>query len=225
MMGAHSISRRAFSLFEVLIALGLVTVLTVGVFAFTENLGRARARIDRISESDATLAAIGDRLGGALLVCHGGTGGEGFKGNAESIDVLTHGPVTTDRDGFERFRLAWANGSLRVNNTAIAGGERFERVQFRYLRDRTWYDTHDGVEFGLPLAVEMAVWFAGDEPDTAEPASSEIAPTDPTDPLDLEAALAASPDEMETTRPADRVRVFPVPGGGSADEDGLGDAL
>ena len=218
-------TRRAFSLLEVLIAIGLVIVLLGSMFAFMFDTLSARTRalehagwqraattlIERV-ELDLMSCVVGDRVNGA-----------GIDGDNTSLRILTRGVAAhlaargredpsvfgdlqqveyrfeEDLGQIEGRRLP--AGVRAAGNTPFAplGGAVY-KVRFRYHDSTAWRDSFDSLLQGtLPAAVEIAVWFhpwPGDERPQAPASELEI-------PERLTFDATAGFDEAEFARESD----------------------
>jgi type II secretory pathway pseudopilin PulG len=197
------VKRRAFSLLEVLIAIGLVIALLGSMFAFMfdtlsarkralEHAGRQLAAVTLIerAELDLMSCVVGDRVYGA-----------GVEGDNTSLRILTRGvaahlagrgpddpAVFGDLQQVE-YRFDEDLGQIEARrlpagergaDTAFAplGGPVY-KVRFRYHDSTIWRDSFDSLlQDTLPAAVEIAVWFhpwPGDEqPEAAATAEPGI---------------------------------------------------
>lgn len=237
-------ARRAFSLFETLIALGLIVVLSASVFTFIFELLDRRERLIDATLATGSRAAIFDRLERDLAAAVVATGQRaGVVGASESISVVSRGvvaPRSPDDTGSPgdlvsaelRFEsdtgrlLARSAPVLRSSSepefVPIADGLR--SVRFRFHDGRAWRDSFNSRSAGrLPMLVELSLW-AG-------------RPDDPEDPEELDPLADASPDadapedlfntgprsaqlsaddllEPEDLGPPTRRRVFIVPDAG-----------
>ncbi|MHC4304305.1 MAG: type II secretion system protein [Planctomycetota bacterium] len=195
--------RRAFSLLEVLVAIGLVIALFGSMFAFMFDTLSARRRalghagkqraattlIER-AELDLMSCVVGDRVNGA-----------GVDGDKQiEARRLPAGARGTDGTPF-----------------APLGGSVY-KVRFRYHDSTAWRDSFDSLLQGtLPAAVEIAVWFhpwPGDERPEVPESEAEI-------PGRLTFDATAGFDEAEFARESDlelfdepepdRIRVIVIP--------------
>lgn len=231
--------RRAFSLLEVMLAIGIVLVLSGVVYSFLFDLMDSRERVVRYGEHSRVGVGMIETIERDLMTTlAGGTRfGSGLRGSATSLTLLSRGvtlPLENDsqtvlgdmqgvRFEWERSRRELRAGRWDVlsGETAMSEviGEQIEYVQFRYYDGRQWRGSFDSGSAGrLPVAIEVAVWFGERPSSAARPrggADSDglMRP----DRRDLDAALNADWDEDETlgpqlpTRQPDRVRVMVVP--------------
>jgi hypothetical protein len=92
--------RRAFSLLEVFITLGVISMLAGTVFAFMLDLLRGRQALIDASADAIVTAALVERLEGELLVGVTSAGGEGgIVGDDFSIRILARSVVLPTTSG------------------------------------------------------------------------------------------------------------------------------
>ncbi|MGQ0626941.1 MAG: prepilin-type N-terminal cleavage/methylation domain-containing protein [Phycisphaerales bacterium] len=222
---------RAFTLLEVLVALALAILLLGALMAFLGQLQRQRAVLTIESDQLQGAGLLMDRLEGELLCVVAGDAvvGAGVKGDSNSLALLSL-VVPSVRSGG---RAAFAQGGMvrttytfdpaaalirasRVDVLAAGGtpstgeiGRGMTRVRFRYYAKSssgigTWRDSFDALtEGGLPLAIEVALWFGSSAPAGPDPSSPEPDALLLTDTVGLAATLP----------PPDRVRLIAVSGG------------
>lgn len=230
-------TRRAFTLFEVLVAIGLIGVLAGALAIFVDDLattGRVVARAnERVRGCDALFAAVEGAL--QTAVADGGARGAGVSGTSTSLRVLssrTEAAGGTARQISEHAFAPLAVTELRDSAGLVSLGRAglstvlpasVARVRFRYHDGTGWTDAFDSLQAGaLPRAVEVSVWFAA--PDAAGGEGMGGA-QQPGRTADLGAGDSAASDRStrdddapdsedgmeEELPPADRVRVFAVP--------------
>lgn len=172
-------SRRAFSLFEVLVAIALIMALLSTMFGVLWQVVNTRDRVsERAQQLEATTRLL-DRLDRALMTClvEGPNGEAGVSGDATSISVLAQGVVVdldaTDAWSRDRQRHVFtydeASRQLSMSRTVLPSmqaaesasfGVTFGKIRFRYHDGSDWRDSFDTLEAGrLPAAVEVAVWY------------------------------------------------------------------
>jgi prepilin-type N-terminal cleavage/methylation domain-containing protein len=210
--------RRAFTLFEVLVAIGLIGVLAGALAIFVDDLattGRVVARAnERVRGCDALFAAVEGAL--QTAVADGGARGAGVSGTSTSLRVLssrTEAAGGTARQISEHAFAPLAVTELRDSAGLVSLGRAglstvlppsVARVRFRYHDGTGWTDAFDSLQAGaLPRAVEVSVWFAAPDAAGGEAASDRSTRDD--DAPDSEDGME------EELPPADRVRVFAVP--------------
>lgn len=189
--------RRAFTLMEVILAIGILVALSGGLFGFMWN---TLSRRDELVAGAARAQAAGamlDRLEADIAGTIAGVEGlgAGVSGTPTSVRLLTRGvtiPVgeaerptaLRDLQGAEyQFHAAsrvvrarrWdATGSVGEFEPACPG---VGRVRLRYYDGRRWRSSFDSLSAkALPVAIEVALWFGEAAPpmpesgDVAEPA-------------------------------------------------------
>jgi type II secretory pathway component PulJ len=213
--------RRAggFTLFEILVSVGLFGLLVFAMSSFLGDARRVRTRVAADVERNLAVAAMVGELGKAVATCVAADGGRGVRGAATSIEVAfagvpawkvaspepqaALGPMDTFSLRFDEDdgRVEIGRDGGAATRTAIA----FEAVRFRFLDGDGWVEEFDSTELGrLPRAVELSIWFAGRDPVAVERP-------------EFDAADGASP---VPARPADRRRIFAVPDADDGSEGG-----
>jgi hypothetical protein len=249
---------------EVLLAIALSGALLAAMFAFLWDMLATRDRVLSAAEHRRAAAVLIERLERDLVTCIAGDDvlGAGVAGDDRSLVVLTRdvpvrlagrgrddGRILADLERTE-YRFSPGAGTLEARRGLALPGARPDRapyerlgddihlVRFRYYDGRAWRDEYDSrADGGLPVAVEVAVWFdAWPGAEIVEPDEEE----DPDDPFagDLpaggrrtfdaeagfdESAFAEISDFEDLGEPVpDRVRVILVPD--AAEEPGVDDA-
>jgi type II secretory pathway pseudopilin PulG len=188
-------SRRALTLLEVLIALGLIVALLSSMFVFLFSMFDTRQRARDFSAQQRSATTLIDRLETDLMSCitADARAGAGVVGNETSIVVLSRGvPVHLAGRGVSdsavladlartSYSFDAAAQQLSVSRHVI--GDRgmasaevgrshalegaLGKVQLRYHDGSRWRDSFDSLSAGrLPNAIEVAIWF--DPPPSAE---------------------------------------------------------
>lgn len=210
--------RRAFTLFEVLLSLAVLTVLAGSLMGFFWNLLDRSARITGIAARQQGAAALIERIESDLLCGLAASGANaGIKGDEQTLTLLTRGAwmpersvtggVAGDLQGSE-FRFESGSGTVRARRFSGAEPvgdaetvcEDVELLRFRYFDGKEWSESFDSSgRGGLPVGIEVAVWFG-------RPRVEET-----------EAPLTWDPDAAEAAelpeRDPDRVRLVIVPDG------------
>ena len=229
---------RGFTLLEVLVAIALIGLLLGAIMTFLVQVQADRAALLKLVQRSRQLTSLIDRIEADLLAVVAGDQvlGAGFKGNETSLALLSLSPTASEiesgtvRGGLVATRLDFdaAAGSLtltRADGLRGGAGEPREsvtglaRVRWRYYVAAGatgglahWTDSFDSLsEGGLPLAVELAVWFgarplSADQSDGDGPAGT--------------VGDAAAGGQAERIHAPDRVRVIAIAAlGGGADEE------
>ncbi len=199
--------RNAFTLFEVLLSLAVLTVLAGSLMGFFWNLLDRSSRIAGIAERQQGAAALIERLESDLLCGLAASGAAaGIKGDAEALTLLTRGVwmpersvaggISGDLQGCE-FRYESGSGVLRARRWSGAQPtgdaetvcENVELLRFRYFDGKEWSESFDSSgRGGLPVAIEVAVWFGrpadrgAQDPMTWDPEESDAAELPERDP-------------------------------------------
>ncbi|MFG0258724.1 MAG: type II secretion system protein GspJ, partial [Phycisphaerales bacterium JB041] len=230
---------RAMSLIEVMLALAILVVLSVGVTAFFFQVSSRQGRLIDIAARQRDASVVLGRLESAVMhaVAVGPDGAAGIKGDATSLTVITRGvwPMLAgdaavgdacaltfffDEPGQACTLVAQAvartSGSSPQPEPVLG---RVERVRLRYSDGRRWSDSFDSVSNGgLPVAVEVSIWFAAagqggaaeGQTERLGESPEELEPFGPDDVLDP--GFAMEQDETGwVPREPDHVRIIGVP--------------
>lgn len=220
-------TRRGFTLLEVIVAAALMLALVGAMAAFLSDALRIRTRvsqeIERSRAADALCSVIERALETTLL--EDARLGAGVSGDATSITVLRVGLSswrlgTADRqralEEIEPVRVRFDESARRIG---IARGDQAEsllpgaigRVRFRYHDGTAWRTSFDSVREGrLPAAVEVALWL--------RPGAAPAEPLERPEFDDAETDPAPEAEE-ESGPPPDRLRVIAIPDAGPDDPD------
>jgi len=234
--------RAGFTLLEVLLALGLIAMLAAGVMAFLWNLLDRREIMTRALTDTQAGAALLERMESDILCGLAGEpgAGPGIVGSTTLLKLLTRGvalPIEPgaaagDLQGTE-YSFDRAGGTLRARRwtDGSAGSGEFETLsdhvqslRLSYFDGSVWRSSfNSGSEKGLPVAIEVAVWFGEPLPDESGFEAPQPEPLDEGEP----AAGASRADRPEAegdssvqatgvkppSRAPDRLRVIVVPDG------------
>jgi prepilin-type N-terminal cleavage/methylation domain-containing protein len=219
--------RRGFTLAETLVAIAVLSALVGSVFGFMGGLAQRRDTLERLTEDTAAGDSLFRNLEADIVSCVAGApgAGAGIAGDAQSLRLLSRsGLIDPAGEGIElvrgEYRFDAAGRSVTVARRGARGGagggsevisRRVQLLRFRYLSQGRWRERFDSAEAGgLPVAIELAVWFG--EAASAAPAGAEAG-------AGSDEAMAEAPlfDDLED-RPAaygepDRVRMFIVADG------------
>lgn len=232
--------RRGFTLLEVLLALALVAMLATGVMGFLWGLLDRRDSISKTLLDSHAGAALLERMEADILCgLAGGPGPKaGIAGTATSLKLLTRGvaipldaaaargPAAGDLQGSE-YIFDQASGMIRARRWAggSTGSGEFETLsdhvqalRLSYFDGDVWRGSFDsGAEGGLPIAIEVALWFGEPLPEEEDwGAASEPVEEDRGGPegAGAEPVRAASRGaSAPPQRTPDRLRVIVVPDG------------
>jgi len=177
--------RRAFSLLEVLIAIGLVIALFGAMFAFVFDTLSARSRALEHAGRQSAATTLIERAELDLMSCVAGgrANGAGVDGDNTSLRILTRGVAAhlagrgpgdpavfgdlqqveyrfvEETGRIEARRRPAGDRGLDASEFAPLGGPVY-KVRFRYHDSTIWRDSFDSLlREALPVAVEIAVWF------------------------------------------------------------------
>lgn len=179
---------RGFTLFEIMLAIALLVALSSTLFSFMLNLMSGRDRLIEASRDGRAGSSLIERLENDILGAIAGdaTVGAGIDGQEHRLTLLTRSVnVPSGPD-----ELDWALGDLlsaryvfdeaasevRTVRRAIVPGVsvaetddevisgRVRGLRFRYHDGQTWRSSYNSLQRnGLPVAIEVAIWF-GDPP-------------------------------------------------------------
>jgi len=162
-------SRRSFTLIEVLIAVALLVALSGAMGTFAYNLLRSRDRIMTQARSEAGVGLLMDRLEHDLTWCIAGNSkdGPGIKGSAGRVEILRRdvklldGQVAVGVTRKAQYRHEGDTVFARADDgpdEIVASG--IKQLRLRYHDGREWQREFDSGQAGtLPVAIAIAVWF------------------------------------------------------------------
>lgn len=173
------IRRPAFTLVEVLLSLVILVILASSLGWAVREMREKTMVLRRASDDLTVCTTLFELLDGAItnsVALDPGSGRAGFRGTADSIDIVSRG-VLADLDadpaalaGLIRLRIEFDPQALalRVGRSGASAStqmqpvsRRVERWRFRYHDGQQWTDSFDSrAQGGLPVAVEVSVWFA-----------------------------------------------------------------
>lgn len=233
-------NRRGFSLLEVMLAIGIVLLLSGVVYQFLFDLMDSRDRVVEYSDQSRVGVGMIETIERDLMttLAGGSRFGPGLRGSATSLTLLSRSvtlPIETDSQtvlgDMQGIRFEWekARGQLRATRWDVLSGDsamsevisdQVQFLQFRYHDGKHWVGSFDSQSAGrLPVALEVAVWLGSVEPDADAsvgvrgPGLAEGQGSDPSAfGFDDRAWEDESIDEPDLpTREPDRVRVMVVP--------------
>ncbi len=187
--GAH----RGFSLFEVLVSIGVILALATALGAFVGDVARSRERLDlamaRQRAADAAIESLERAL--ATTVVEDAILGAGVRGAADRLAVVARGvpawrlgsaPAARRRSLEDRERVSLVGGDSVLGESIIRRGEGSEAregrvpatLRFRYHDGDAWRSEFDSVREGrLPVAIEVSLWWRRDG-DAADEAAANF---------------------------------------------------
>ena len=177
-------TRRAFTLLEALIALGIILLLVGTMTSVISNVANSRDRMRERSVSQLGATAAFELLSSAADTClaDDGNGSAGIEGGPLRLRITRSGVAArrlfqgvgaasplADHDHFE---LGLEGRDLVVNgedpdqrSTLIAN---LVAIRFRYHDGEEWLEQWDSSLEGLPRAIQMSIWTtpwpAGEQP-------------------------------------------------------------
>ena len=173
--------RRGFSLFEVVVSIGVILALATALGAFVRDVSRSRERLDLAMARQRAADAAMDSLERALAttVVEDAILGVGVRGSADRIEVVARGvpawrlgnAMSRRRSLEDRERLSLSGGDPALGEAIIRRGEGPEAregrlpatLRFRYHDGEAWRSAFDSVREGrLPVAIEVSLWWPRD---------------------------------------------------------------
>lgn len=223
---------RGLTLIEVLIAIGLLLVLSGAMFGFLYDLLLSRARtLEHVQQQRAATTLI-ERLEADLASCVTGDAvhGAGIVGSSTQIRVLTRGVAgsiasanLSDAHAFgdlqsAEYRLDSASARVQGSRgpvgdagkaevTAIEGA--VHALRFRYYDGSMWRDDFNSQEAGrLPVAVELSIWH---RPWPGDVSGGQSQPERPASAAASDREFASNFDEYEFAMSSDLELFDPPP--------------
>lgn len=209
----------AFTLLEVLLAIGLIGVLSGSLFTFLFQVSAQKAAVSQRAMDDQSADAVIERLESALTgaVASDSAGAPGVVGTSTGLKVLSRGvslPMKEDDRTWSagdlqgtEFRFEgraikarrWDAHQLRVGGGAASDeivSDHVGAMKLRFFDGQAWADSFDSKEAkSLPVAIEVSLWF-GDAPVVA-PATGRTGASIP-------AESKATDKDSRPTPPADK---------------------
>jgi type II secretory pathway pseudopilin PulG len=207
---------RGFTLLEIVLSLGIVAALAGGLMGFFWELLDRRTQIETAAERRQGAGALIEHIEAGLACGLSGDDGSGagIQGTTERLVLLSRGVwmalqqeagAAGDLQGSE-YTFDRGSGAIRVRRWSGAHADAAEAetlcdgvelLRFRYYDGSQWSGAFDSLQKkGLPVAIEVAVWFG------------EPQPLEPTGTVNDPRKVHALP-----TRDPDRVRLVIVPDG------------
>lgn len=184
--------RSAFTLLEVLLAIGLIGILSGSLFTFLWQVSAQKAAVSQRAMDDQSADAVIERLESALTgaVAADSSGNAGIQGSSTSLKVLSRG-VGLPMKEEDR---AWSAGDLQgtefkfesgaikarrwdAHQSRAGGGtpssyeivsDHVGAMKLRFFDGQDWADTFDSKELkSLPVAIEVSLWFGTPPPAAA----------------------------------------------------------
>jgi hypothetical protein len=215
-----------------MLAIGLGLGLLGAMIAFTWNLLDRRAALARGARDVQAGTALIEQIENDLLAGLVGDAGvgAGVKGTATTLRLLTRGVWLGDAAGtatsgdlhgteyaFDGAGRLSAHRWVQGLDGGGGGGsfdvisDRVQRLRLRYFDGREWRDSFDSLETGgLPVAIEVAMWFTAlrNEVATGLPVAAAATGDDEGDVAASDSSEAGPP-----LGPPHRLRVIIVPDG------------
>ncbi len=166
--------RRAFTLLEALIAVGMMVLLLGALAMFVEDLSRTRQFVARTAAETRSADALFGALEAALqtAVVDGGNRGAGVTGTDRSIRVLSSRTDAGSGSVTELVRAAFSplsatqidqvGANITIGRSGVSSTlpAPVRAMRVRYWYDGGWGDSFDSLDAGtLPAVVEVGIWF------------------------------------------------------------------
>lgn len=211
-------TRRAFSLFEVMLALALTGVLVTSIALFVSQLAIGRAFMHTHADREHAVSMVFDAIGDAIQtsIALGADGVSGVRGSALQVSVTSHTTRLQRALGAEPVAVFQPEDTLQVQfspgaeSISISRGEdkasRFSAgvfaMRFQFFDGDSWHEHWDTQSNGaLPLAIACEAWFSP-WPEGLEP---------PWFPNEQSTTTPEEADGLFDAPQPDRRRVFLVP--------------
>ncbi|MEM1423402.1 MAG: hypothetical protein AAGH64_05295 [Planctomycetota bacterium] len=175
-------ARRAFTVIETLVAIGLLLMLSAALSAFLFDVQSTRERLSNMGDDRLAGTLIIDAIEEAARFAVVASGGRsGLTGDRSSLVIVSElvaldtatpdaaaiaSPVTRSLEWDER------TGVLTLDDEPLSAS--VARLVMRYHDDDAWRDSYDAMEEGrLPAAIDVAMWFGEPEQDATDAPSLE----------------------------------------------------
>ena len=175
--------RRAFTLLEVLVAIGIIAALLGTMFSYLLDVQATRTRLLERGRTGHAAAVLIDRLESRLMAAIVGDAkhGSGLHGDESAIRILWRGVNLTGNaasitsasilSDLQRTEISFdpTSRAVQVSESSLGGAgvpvgpESLDaivfKLRFRYHDGRQWRDSFDSIaQNRLPVAVEIAMW-------------------------------------------------------------------
>ena len=180
--------RRAFTLFELLLSIALLSALVFTLLPASLRVIESTANAKQRSKRFTQLSILADVMDRSLmtLVAVDEDGGPGFASSSSGIQMVTCGVSLqeSDSESADDLQLVEMNHSGSQLRIRVRGGawqvllDRVEKVEFSNFDGDSWQDV-DGQSASIPAAVAVSIWFGEetaqeeDDPHAMQPIESE----------------------------------------------------
>lgn len=157
--------RRAFTLIEVVVALGMMLVLVTTLSSIVSSVVRARATVhERLRESTG-VGALFELLGASADTCtaRGRNGAAGITGTKTTLAITraAHNAREEGLDPLEELSFSFEQGNVIVtSSTGVEGAilRNVGAIEFRFFDGNEFHPTWESAQDGLPRAIELSIW-------------------------------------------------------------------
>jgi len=176
------LTRKGFTLVEVLVALLILALLSGAVYQFMASISEDRARIETVANRNIGATRLLTLIESDLLTCVAvaDDGSSGIKGDASSLRIarravkISVGSAANFSDAtMTEYRFNKSARTLVASRDGSAADELvtdISSVRFRFFHEGEWVSSFDSSATGaVPAAVEVAVWFTGADDDAEDP--------------------------------------------------------
>lgn len=220
---------RGFTLVEVLAAIALLVLLAAAVMSFLGVLRERQKTVGDAYERQRGLAIVMERMDAEIITCFAddGEGHAGIEGSENSlklgsrgVGIATLGAQSMRMSSTQISEISLAGDELRMSRSESEGAlpqvlrvQKVGKVRFRYHDGKSWLSSFNSRSAkGLPVAIEVSVWFA-----QSMPAEHSVGGSAETADGESESTREFS-DAGVVEIPPDRVRIYVVPDGASASD-------
>jgi len=204
------VTRRAFTLTEVLVATAITAILAASLFAFLNDLRDRQADLLRSLEQTRAATELLDAIERAAgtSVATGSDNQPGFQGRSTSL-TIAHRPDPLTTTPTQSLAIQSSHGSVSLtthNSPEPATTIVIHRLTFAYHNGERWSSSSNRQ---LPRAIRVKLWF--DPPPSNNTTTNPDSESDVANPIDTE-PLFEEEDTQPDTVPPDRVRIIAIPG-------------
>lgn len=157
--------RRAFTLIEVLVALGLILVLVTTMSSIIRSALRAREAVHERIDQSIGVVALYELLVASADTCtaRGRDGAAGITGDSTTLAITRVAQHARNEglDPIEELTFSFDNGNVVVTSSAGPRGTLLNDVgaiEFQYFDGSEFRTSWASAENGLPVAIQLSIW-------------------------------------------------------------------